>query len=42
MWRVGRLQEARFQWRRALGLDPEPDTVPAIEKKLEQGLPGGV
>lgn len=42
LWRVGRQQEARFQWLRALGLEPEPDTVPAIEKKLKQGLAGGV
>lgn len=37
-WRVGRYSEARFQWRRALGLKPEADLVPAIERKLDQGL----
>ena len=37
-WRVGRRMEARFQWRRALRFDPEPETVDGIKKKLEQGL----
>jgi predicted negative regulator of RcsB-dependent stress response len=38
-WRVGRHYEARFQWERALSLEPEPADVPAIEKKLAEGLP---
>ena len=38
-WRTGRLNEARFQWHRALSFEPEPDLVPAIEEKLEDGLP---
>jgi tetratricopeptide (TPR) repeat protein len=37
-WRVGRRYEARFQWRRALSLGPEPGDVPMIEKKLAEGL----
>jgi predicted negative regulator of RcsB-dependent stress response len=38
-WRVGRQREARYQWRRALTLEPEEDTVAAIEGKLRDGLP---
>lgn len=38
-WKVGRHHEARFQWSRALSFEPEPDLQPAIEKKLEEGLP---
>ena len=38
-WRVGRKHEARFQWRRALSLKPEAKEVPAIESKIQQGLP---
>lgn len=38
-WRVGRKKEARFQWRRALGLEPEEDVVERIEQKLKSGLP---
>ncbi|WP_128253243.1 tetratricopeptide repeat protein [Falsirhodobacter deserti] len=37
-WAVGRREEARFQWRRALIFNPEPDEVERIERKLEQGL----
>ncbi len=37
-WRVGRRQEARFQWRRALSLGPEEDTAPKIEEKIDRGL----
>jgi Flp pilus assembly protein TadD len=37
-WRVGRTHEARFQWRRALSLDPAAELVPQIEGKLENGL----
>jgi tetratricopeptide (TPR) repeat protein len=37
-WRVGRHYEARFQWRRALSLGPEPGEAPLIEKKLAEGL----
>jgi tetratricopeptide (TPR) repeat protein len=38
-WAVGRQAEARFQWRRALGLDPEPGETGRIEAKLRDGLP---
>ncbi len=38
-WRAGRQHEARFQWRRALALDPEPEEGPKIETKLRAGLP---
>jgi tetratricopeptide (TPR) repeat protein len=38
-WAVGRQNEARFQWRRALALDPEPGEGPKIEAKLRDGLP---
>ena len=38
-WAVGRQREARFQWRRAQTLDPEPEELPKIEAKLRDGLP---
>jgi hypothetical protein len=38
-WRVDRRIEARFQWRRALSMDPDPELVTEIESKLKQGLP---
>lgn len=37
-WRVGREREARFKWRQALDLSPEPEDRVKIEKKLEHGL----
>ena len=37
-WQAGRKLEARFQWRRALGLNPNEDLIPAIQAKLENGL----
>ncbi|NQV79028.1 MAG: tetratricopeptide repeat protein, partial [Alphaproteobacteria bacterium] len=37
-WRVGRKREARFQWDRALTFKPDADLVPAIERKLRNGL----
>jgi len=39
-WMVGREREARFQWRRALGLagEDEADLVLELEKKLADGL----
>ncbi len=37
-WTAGRRSEARFQWLRALGLDPEPGEIPKIEAKLRDGL----
>ncbi len=37
-WRVGRRREARFQWRRVLGLDPEPELAARVREKLARGL----
>lgn len=37
-WKVGRRNEARFQWRRALTLKPEDKQKTAIQAKIEQGL----
>ncbi|MEN0076078.1 MAG: tetratricopeptide repeat protein [Paracraurococcus sp.] len=39
-WASGRQREARFQWQRALTMDPEPDEVTKIEAKLRDGLAG--
>ncbi|MCB2108503.1 MAG: tetratricopeptide repeat protein [Rhodobacteraceae bacterium] len=37
-WKVGRRNEARFQWRRALSLAEEESQKTAIRTKLDQGL----
>lgn len=37
-WMVGRKDEAGFQWRRVLTLDPDPKIQADAEKKLESGL----
>ncbi|WP_158498885.1 tetratricopeptide repeat protein [Magnetospira sp. QH-2] len=37
-WQVGRKKEARFQWRRARGLEPEQKVLDRIERKLKSGL----
>ena len=37
-WRVGRRVEARYQWRRSLSLDPEPEQIARIREKIENGL----
>ena len=37
-WRVDRRQEARFQWRRALMFNPEPELRTTIDSKLKRGL----
>jgi tetratricopeptide (TPR) repeat protein len=37
-WAVGRQIEARFQWRRALSFEPEPDLAARIRRKLDLGL----
>jgi len=37
-WKVGRQREARFQWRRALSFDPEPEEAARIRRKLDKGL----
>ena len=38
-WRVGRTLEAKFQWAHARDLKPEPEELPKIEAKIENGLP---
>lgn len=35
-WRVGRKLEARFQWTRALSLEPDADLKATLEKKLAE------
>ena len=37
-WKVGRHHEARFQWSRALSFEPEPELLPVLQKKLQEGL----
>ncbi len=37
-WMVGRKREAAFQWQHALDLGPDPEQLPIIQKKIEQGL----
>jgi Flp pilus assembly protein TadD len=37
-WKVGRRNEARFQWRRAISLATEEAQKTALRAKLEQGL----
>lgn len=37
-WKVGRQREARFKWEQALGLNPEPEDIDKIRRKLEVGL----
>ena len=37
--RDGRVLEARFQWSHAKDLKPEPEDLPKIEAKIENGLP---
>jgi len=38
-WRLGRTIEAHFQWNHARDMKPDPEDLPAILKKIEQGLP---
>jgi tetratricopeptide (TPR) repeat protein len=38
-WRVGRKLEAKFQWVHARDLKPDPEDLPKIEAKIENGLP---
>jgi tetratricopeptide (TPR) repeat protein len=38
-WRIGRTLEARFQWAHARDLKPDPEELPKIEAKIENGLP---
>lgn len=37
-WRVGRRLEARFQWNHARDLNPDPEDLPKILKKIENGM----
>ncbi len=37
-WRVGRKLEAKFQWNHARDLNPEPEDLEKILKKIENGL----
>jgi tetratricopeptide (TPR) repeat protein len=37
-WAAGRQAEARYQWSRALGMDPEPREIEQIEVKLRDGI----
>ena len=37
-WRTGRKLEARFQWNHARDLSPDPDDLPKILLKIENGL----
>ena len=37
-WKVGRHLEARFQWQHAKDSSPEPEDLPLIVKKLENGI----
>lgn len=37
-WTVGRKNEARFQWKKSLVFEPEPDLAQAVKLKLERGL----
>jgi len=39
-WRVGRLNEARFQWQRVLTLEPSAKLKADVETKLKSGLDG--
>src|SRR3981189_2535741 len=38
-WRIGRALEAKFQWAHARDLKPEPEDLPKIEAKIDNGLP---
>lgn len=38
-WAAGRQNEARFQWRRALTMEPDQAETARIEAKLQNGLP---
>ncbi len=38
-WRVGRKLEAKFQWNHARDMNPDPEDLPNIEKKIANGLP---
>ncbi len=37
-WRTGRKLEARFQWNHARDLNPDPEDLPKILRKIENGM----
>lgn len=37
-WKLGRKREAKFQWKRALTLNPEDDVIQKLKYKIEHGL----
>jgi tetratricopeptide (TPR) repeat protein len=37
-WKVGRKLDASFQWNHARDLNPEPEDLPKILRKIEVGL----
>lgn len=39
-WAVGRKNEARFQWKKVLVFDPEPEVAEGAKAKIEHGLNG--
>ena len=39
LWRVGRIREARYQWKLSLTLKPEPENERETRSKLRDGLP---
>jgi tetratricopeptide (TPR) repeat protein len=38
-WRLGRKNEAQFQWERSLSFSPEAKLMESLQKKLKYGLP---
>jgi tetratricopeptide (TPR) repeat protein len=40
-WKIGRQREARFKWNQTLTLNPEPEDIEKIRKKLDTGLEDG-
>ena len=38
-WRVNRRNEAHFQWNHARDMEPDPEDLPEILKKIKDGLP---
>lgn len=37
-WHTKRYSEAKFQWKRALDLGPEPEEIERIQRKLDEGI----
>jgi Flp pilus assembly protein TadD len=37
-WKIGRHEEAKFQWRRALSFEPKEERVAPLQTKLDSGL----